>query len=129
MNKEKFSPIVSLVLAGTTYSLEYNMHAIRQFEELTGKNLLGGEINSKSAKDIVAIVWAGLVSHHPELDGEFASGQRPESVRKALVFIGKCIDPHDNLDEVSSKVLEALTRSKHKPKEGAEKKEETLAKG
>lgn len=68
------APTVDIELAvenGTaTYKLAYDFKAICQIKATTGRSLLNGNVweNIEDDPDLfVAIVWAGLQLHHPEL--------------------------------------------------------------
>ncbi len=130
MNTDKMNPVVAVTIGKLgEFKLEFNFWAIAQYKTLTGKNLLTGEIDARDATDLVAVLWAGLVTHHPEFDGYFIGGTPPAQVQKSLKALGSAIDPFVNLGEISAKIIEALTRSKHVPSEEGlqQKKEEAPA--
>lgn len=96
---------------GITYNLDkprtlrYGMNALAKIEDITGKSLMSLDLNSVGAKDLLAIVYAGL--YHEDKDLTIES-------------VGDLIDEYSSINEVADKVGKALTEAfgKTKAKQG-----------
>jgi hypothetical protein len=93
---------VKLYLDGQQYIVEFNFRAYAAFLELTGISLLKGwNASTIDAKEIACLLYAGLLTHHRDIEIDF------------------CFDTLriDNFDAVYSKLIEAYKLSLPKPKE------------
>ena len=80
-------------LDGTTYTMAFDLNAMVQFEEATGKSLINrAEGDEFSAKELRALLWACLAGDSPSL---------------TLEEVGMMITPY-NMAEVSGKISEMM---------------------
>ena len=77
-------------------TLRYGLNALAKVEDITGKNIMGLDLNNVSIKDLLAIIYAGLYHEDKEL-----------TVEK----VGDLIDEHSNITEVAEKLGEAFTEA------------------
>ena len=88
-------------------TLRYGLNALAKVEDITGKNIMGLDLNNVSIKDLLAIIYAGLYHEDKEL-----------TVEK----VGDLIDEYSNITEVAEKLGEAFTeafgKGKGKTKQG-----------
>jgi len=97
------SRVRKLTIDGTGYSCEFNFRAYAAMHELTGISLIKGwDPTLIDAKEIACLLYAGLLTHHRDIDLEFCFN----SLRA------------DNFGEIYSVVLEAYKASLPQPKEG-----------
>ena len=77
-------------------TLRYGLNALAKVEDITGKNIMGLDLNNVSIKDLLAIIYAGLYHEDKEL---------------AVEKVGDLIDEHSNITEVAEKLGEAFTEA------------------
>lgn len=77
-------------------TLRYGLNALAKVEDITGKNIMGLDLNNVSIKDLLAIIYAGLYHEDKEL-----------TVEK----VGDLIDEYSNITEVAEKLGEAFTEA------------------
>ena len=77
-------------------TLRYGLNALAKVEDITGKNIMGLDLNNVSIKDLLAIIYAGLYHEDKEL-----------TVEK----VGDFIDEYSNITEVAEKLGEAFTEA------------------
>lgn len=64
----KAFPEVTISLGGKNRRLVYNLYSFMRLDEETGKNVFDGSaFNAARPKDLVALLWAGLVNDDPNL--------------------------------------------------------------
>lgn len=115
-NVDKARPKVQVNLGGQQRSLGYTMDAMARAFEITGKSMLKGELDHQNPKELVVLVWAGLVGDDESLEGEVMPDGRPDpELKKALKMVGKWITI-ENLQDVADAVREAFERAKPKEK-------------
>lgn len=57
-----------IILGGKPRKLTFNLYAFCRLDEETGKNILTGDVfNSMRPRDLVELVWCGLITDEPEL--------------------------------------------------------------
>lgn len=110
MNADKALPLVKLNLGDKERILEFSLFGVARYKQLTGKNLLAGEMAGKDPDDLIAFVWAGLVQHDDELDAEAVDGKPSKELKAILKKLGKMIK-FDNLAEVTEKTNQAFLRA------------------
>ena len=93
MNKAK--PEVKLML-DKERTIRFDLNAMCRFEEVTGKDIFGSEINFSSAQTLRTMLWACLTSDDPNL---------------TLEYVGSLIS-FDNMNEVAEKLQEAFLIAK-----------------
>lgn len=72
-NIPKTDPWVPIYFGTQLFKLEYSFGAVRNFFRETGRNLNTGDIQMEDLADMelmVAVLLAGLKTHHPELTGD-----------------------------------------------------------
>lgn len=104
-NLEKVNPVRILHLNGKDYKFTLRMHGLSQFEKLTGKSLIVSNLNPSSTVQVIAAVWAGLLEHHPELDGFIDYNGRPEAKLQATL---RQIEDWMSADNAYMKVIEVI---------------------
>jgi hypothetical protein len=111
MKEPVLNPNVNIELNGENYILCFPLPAIWKLEDLTGLQIIGGltedqqkKLESMTPREnqqfMVRQLYAGLITHHPELD---------ENTVGSMVFAA-------NLDYIQAKVMEALAAAKPQPK-------------
>jgi hypothetical protein len=93
---------LKLDLDGKSHVVEFNFRAYAAMKELTGISLIRGwDPTTIDAKEIACLLYAGLLTHHRDIDLEFCFS----TLRM------------DNLNEVYGTLLAAYRASLPKPKE------------
>lgn len=89
----KMLPEYTIVVGGKPRKLVYNIYAFIRLEEETGLSVIdGGAFQAKKLSHIVALLWAGLLTHWPEATIEEVAKtvdieeimSLPEQVQKGL---------------------------------------------
>lgn len=105
---DELSPIRLVKIGGEDLKIEFTMWALRQFQRLTGINLLGGDSNLNDPDNLAALIWAGLIAHQPQFDGEISEALKPSAeVRAQIDRISKSLSLSQMI-EASKAVFEAL---------------------
>lgn len=121
---EKAMSVMEVQLGGETRRVEYTLYSIARLKQLTGKNAMKGEVDTKEPDQLIAFAWAGLISHDKELDGGIVDGKPDEKLAGVLKEVGRWVSferLHDIMNVFSTAFLLAMPDSK-KEKDGAEKK-------
>lgn len=122
-NLEKIEPGESIDLGGKTLTLRYTMRSVAQYKRLTGKNLLGGQMDPTDAEQIIALVWCGLVDAQQEFDGQIEKDGTPSAnVAKHLLWIEKSMKLSD-VGPISEAIKRAFEQASPAQKEAGEKNE------
>lgn len=124
-NVDKAFPAVLVEIGGEERKLEYTMYSAIQLLKLTGKNVMKGEIDYADPMQIVPLVWAGLISTCPELDGDVdADTKKPDQkAADGILKVSKWIK-FDRLKHVSAAIARAFGQaSPGKPAEAEGKKD------
>ncbi len=90
MNKAK--PEVKITL-DKERTIRFDLNAMCSYEEVTGKNIFANALNSLSAQEVRAMLWACLISEDPDL---------------TLEYVGSLVDL-ENMAQVAEKLNEAFT--------------------
>jgi len=99
MNSEKVLPIVVEKLGGVERKLQLSMRGIIQYERLTGINLIYGQGDFSKLYNQVVFIWACLLVHHPEFDGDFLiNGEPSQDLRKKLKEVENWITIENAVD-------------------------------
>lgn len=113
-NLEKAVSSIHIDLGGVQRRFEFTMWSIAQMKRLSGKNALRGELDVQDPDDLAVLVWAGLISSDPSLDGEVTPSQEPgragkgdENVVSAIHQIQKWMR-FDRLSEIGAAVRQAF---------------------
>lgn len=103
--KLELVPEVKLVVGEEEYILAIDNHAIKKWEEVSGKDMMvAGEV-PETAPEVITLFWAAALKHHPEITQE---------------DIDHILHP-GNLAQVAEVLTELLSVSMPKP-EGGEAK-------
>jgi len=97
----------TIELDGAEYKCEFNFRAYAAMKELTGISLLLGWNDSElDAKEYACLLFAGLITHHPDIEFDF------------------CLNSlnGENFEEVVKTLFDAYRASLPKPKEDADPK-------
>jgi hypothetical protein len=122
MNAHKVNPVVRVNLGGEERTLCYTLWAALQVEKLTGKNLLTGQLDSASPRDLILLIWAGLLDGMPQFDGDVDSDGKPDaSISAAIKQVGTWVNLA-NLGEIGVGVRKAINAASGDSKESSEKK-------
>lgn len=81
----QLDPQVTLILKGTTYTLEFTNRSVKAILKACGFNVLKEGFNPEAMGDptiLGAVLWGGLLTHHPDLtlddvDGLFTARHYP----------------------------------------------------
>ncbi len=120
-NLEKLEPGESVTIGGRELILRYTMRSVAQYKRLTGKNLLGGQMDPTDAEQIIALVWCGLLDAQQEFDGSIEKDGTPSpNVAKHLLWIEKSMKLGD-VGPLSEAIKRAFEQASPAQKEGAEK--------
>lgn len=113
---DKIRPVVEIELDGTVYKLEYGMWAVSQLKALTGKNIIVEPINHEDPNHMTALLWAGLIKHHPELDGMIIDGKPNQQIVDGLRKVGNMLSIPRML-EIGALIAKAKKVASPKPSE------------
>lgn len=121
LNIDKTEAAVLLDLGGEKRKLEYSLRSCTQIQKLIGKNVLKGEVDLADPQHLIVLVWAGLITNYPDMDGLIDGDQLEDKVRAGLDQVSRWITA-DRLMEVVSTVARAFSRAMPpEPKNGAKK--------
>lgn len=119
-NLDKAKPAVAIELGGRVRRVVFDLWAISIIEEERGEKFLL-ELKNLTIPKLLFLLWAGLVSDSPELDG-VTSEERRAAQKKVVEWVNAS---GLKMEQVSKVVLEAFKNSSPLSSEGAESKNET----
>ena len=110
-NLDKASSSLFIDLGGIQRRFEFTMHSMSQIKALTGKNPIKGEIDFQDPDDLSILVWGGLISSDPTLDGEIIKeegkiGVPDNAIKDSIAQVKKWLR-FDRLAEVGATVRAA----------------------
>lgn len=126
-NLDKVQPNVLVEVGGKPYRLEYTMWAVAQYKRLTGKSLLKGDFDDSDSEQLVGLLWAGLLQHHTEFDGDIDQNGKPDdNIKSKLKELAKAMS-FEKLGEYGAAIKLAFEQASPKPDKGSgSKKDEPI---
>ena len=118
-NLDKAKPAVAIELGGRVRRVVFDLWAISIIEEERGEKFLL-ELKNLTIPKLLFLLWAGLVSDSPELDGA-TSEDRRIAQKKVVDWVNAS---GLQIKQISKVVLEAFKNSSPLSSEGAESKNE-----
>lgn len=119
-NLDKALSLVAMNIGDKSRILDFSWWAVSQLYLLKKVNILTDEVPVAQPDMTVALLWAALITHSPELDGLIASDGTPsEKAQNGIAQVGKWMSI-TGLPEVVTKLTAALTAAAKK--EASEKK-------
>lgn len=110
----KAVPAIFIELGGLQRRFEFSMWSMAQMKRLTGKNALRGELDPQDPEELAVLVWAGLVSSDPSLDGQIVPSTEPgkpgtpdDNVLSAVHQVQKWMR-FDKISEIGAAVRQAF---------------------
>lgn len=110
--KEARPDKLTVNILGVDHVIVFNWWALSQFKKLTKIDIFdersGHSFNPKDTFQLIALLWAGMITKKPEYDCWFLiEGQPSEKVQKLLQAIGKEL-VGEKVEEVANIVGEAV---------------------
>jgi len=115
-NLEKADPGVWIELGGEKRKIVFSMHSLRQIKKLLGKNLLNDEIDTRDIDELVALLWAALLTESPHLDGAIDQEGKPDEAAQAGIEVVAKWFTMDKLTEIGEAITAAFNQARP-PKE------------
>jgi hypothetical protein len=91
MTENQALPTVKIEIGGAEYSLLYSIYAFVKLQKVAGINALKGEVDFMDPSHLLYFLWAGIISHHEEFDGEMIDGRPDAKLAAALRTVGSMI--------------------------------------
>ena len=108
----KADPGIWIELGGEKRKIVFSMHSLKQTEKLLGKNLLNQEIDTGEIDELVALLWAALLTENPELDGTIDQEGKPDDkVQAGLEAVAKWFTM-DKIADVADKIRQAFEQAR-----------------
>lgn len=126
MSEERAIPTIKIKINGEELTLLYSMYALGKLKKIFGINALKGEIDILDPEHIVYFLWAGLISNHPEYDGDAIQGQPDKKLSEALKKLGSALTfrAFNDLGQAIRQAFDAATigeKANHEEDESAKK--------
>lgn len=107
MTFDQAHPEVTLTLGGKVRTVTFDWWAISLLEEEVGPDFLSGANLSRfSPRNVILLVWAGLCSSTPELEGT-----SPQARRAGQRIVAKWLSEGALLNEAAGVITAAVTKS------------------
>jgi len=113
----KALPSEAIELESRTFTVQFTMYSLLKFKRLTGKNILKGDLDSREPEDMIHFLWAGLLAHEPDLDGEVIDGKPDATLQKNLDRVAKMMT-FDKFAEIGRVLNKAFLNAMPEVKEG-----------
>lgn len=110
MTEDKALPIVKIKIGEAEYSLLYSMYALGKLKKVAKINALKGEVDILDPDHILFFLWAGLITNHPEFDGEMIAEQPDKKLGDALKKLGTILT-FKSFNSIGSAIKEAFNRA------------------
>lgn len=88
MTENQALPSVKIEIGGQEYTLLYTLYAFAKLQKIGNINALKGDVDFGNPEHVLYFLWAGLISHHPELDGELIEGRPDKALSETLRKLG-----------------------------------------
>lgn len=126
MTENQALPGVGIELGGKEYQLIFTLYAFAKLKKVAQINALKGEVDFMDPSHLLYFLWAGLISNHPEFDGDLIDGKPDKSLSSALRTLGAQLTLQ-KMGEIGKSVREAFSEATTIPDEpeaeGGKKKE------
>lgn len=101
----------SIELDGENYTIEYSLYSFAKLQKTFGVNALAGELDFNNPEHLLYFLWAGLITHHEEWDGNLLpDGSQDAVLRKAIRTLGSYLTL-ERMNKVSGLLIGAFTAS------------------
>jgi len=121
MTENQALPGVIIELDGRQYELIYNLYAFYQLKTVANLNALKGEVDFMNPEQLLYFLWAGLITHHEELDGDLVNGKPDQALAAGLKKVGKMLTM-DKMSYIGNVIREAFTNATKLPNSRSEAK-------
>jgi hypothetical protein len=108
MTENQALPSVKIEINSKEYTLLYTLYAFAKLKKIGNLNALKGEVDFNDPEHVLYFLWSGLVSHHPELDGDLIDGKPDKNLAAALKDLGTYLTI-SKMNELGKAIREAFT--------------------
>lgn len=88
MTENQALPGVKIEVGNEQYTLLFSLYAFAKLKKVAQINALKGEVDFLDPDHILYFLWAGLITNHPEFDGELVGGVPDKDLSSALRKLG-----------------------------------------
>lgn len=107
MSENQALPTVKVEIGGKEFILHYSIYAFAKLKKVAKINALKGEVDYQDPDHLLYFLWAGLISEHPELDGDMIDGKPDKALASALRQIGTALTI-PSLNSIAARVKAAF---------------------
>lgn len=108
MSENQALPTVRIAIGEEEYSLCFTLLSFAKLKKVAKINALKGEIDFMDPEHLLYFLWAGLISNHPEFDGEVIDGKPDKSLAAGLRKLGTLLTLQ-NMGEIGKSVRAAFS--------------------
>jgi hypothetical protein len=126
MTENQALPGVKIELSGSEYELVFNLYAFAKLKKVANLNAFKGEIDFMNPDQLLYFLWAGILTNHPEFDGDNIDGHPDERLSTALRQLGimLTIDKMSYVGQVIREAFANATKSSASGKAEAKSKKQ-----
>jgi hypothetical protein len=117
MTENQALPGVKIELSGSEFELVFNLYAFAKLKKVANLNAFKGEIDFMNPDQLLYFLWAGLLTNHPEFDGDTIDGRPDERLSTALRKLGIMLTI-DKMSYVGRIIREAFANATKSPSAG-----------
>jgi hypothetical protein len=113
MTENQALPGVKVEIGGEEYTILFSLYAFAKLKKVIGINALKGEVDFYDPDHLLYFLWAGLITCHPDLDGELIEGRPDKQMQSALRKLGSqlTLDKMSKLGAAIRKAFSNATQS------------------
>jgi len=101
----------SIELNGENYCIEYSLYSFAKLQKTFGINALAGELDFHNPEHVLYFLWAGLITHHEDFDGNLMpDGSQDAVLRQSIRTLGSYLTL-ERMNKVSGLLIGAFTAS------------------
>lgn len=101
----------SIELDGVDYTIEYSLYSFAKLQKVFGVNALAGELDFNNPEHLLYFLWAGLITHNEEFDGNLMpDGAQDAVLRKAIRTLGSYLTL-ERMNKISGLLVGAFNAS------------------
>lgn len=120
-NLDKVEPVEEVKIGERLFQIKYTLRSVAQYKRLTGKSLLGGQMDPTDPDAIIALIWVGLLGAKDAFDGVVKDGQPDAKVKQHLDWLEKTLQLSD-IGPISEAIKRAFEKASPVAKEGDSEK-------
>ena len=114
LSAKQVRPGVKIELDGKVFELVFNVLAFQKLETVANINAWKGNVDLMSPTQLLWFMWAGLITNHPEFEGDLIDGRPDAKLSEALRTIGEMLTM-DKMEQIGRIIREAFSISTKGP--------------